>query len=545
MRSVLALACLSVAFPAFADDFNLNGKVSRAVIFAEGASITRTAPVDLPVGRHRLTLMVREELPEIRFEGSGSIAVLAREEQERITVPATKNADVLALEAAYDAARLALARYQERIDAVTARQSAAQMRLDFLAGLASGKGGEKPLEATSLLDVLTLVDGPTQDALAVVAKAKTDLVAMERQKTELKEKMEQARVALERGTAPDVDYTPLVLDVNVTAPFSGQLIAEGLHRREMSWRPVYEAELIQKGDKGNLLLHRKAAISNYSAEAWQDVELVLSTARISDATETWEPEPQLLGLIDPETVASLRRKTRQYSQAEVEPAMAPMVEALKQDGFARNELRGQTVVFNLGTGNALGWNTEYKLFDLDQISIPVDLYAMANAASDDVAFLYTDMTNETGGVILEGQARLYRDGALIGDMTMPLVYPGAETHLGLGKLLGVQIEHNVLNAMDGESGFISSSSETTRDVQTVITSRLDYPITLKLLDVVPTSENEDLVISMNASPKPVETNRNGKRGVLEWQLNLQPDTKQTVNFSYKMQWPKGQMPVDH
>ncbi len=545
MRSILALACFSVAFPAFADDFDLNGKISRAVIFSEGASITRTAPVNLPVGRHRLTLMVREELPEIRFEGSGSIAILAREAQERITVPAAKNTEVLALEAAYDAARLALARYQEQVDAVLARQSAAQMRLDFLAGLATGKGGKKPLEAASLLDVLTLVDSQAQDALAVVAKAKTDLVAMKRQKTELKENMEQARVALERSTAPDVEYTPLVLDVNVTAPFSGQLIAKGLSRGETSWRPVYEVELIQKGDKGDLLLHRKAAISNYSTEAWQDVELVLSTARILEATETWEPQPQLRGLIDPKTMPSLRRKTLQYAQEDPEPVIAPMVQAMESDGLARNELRGQTVVFNLGAGNTLGWNTEFKLFDLDRISIPVNLYAMANAASDDVAFLYTDMTNETGGVILEGQARLYRDGALIGDMTMPLIYPGAEAHLGLGKLLGVQIEHNVLNAMDGESGFITSSSEQTREVQTVITSRLDYPITLKLLDVVPTSENEDLVISMDASPLPVEKNRNGKRGVLEWQLDLQPNEKYTVNFSYKMQWPKGKIPVDH
>jgi uncharacterized protein (TIGR02231 family) len=545
MRSILALACLSVAFPAFADDFDLNGKISRAVIFAQGASITRTAPVNLPVGRHRLTLMVREEFPEIRFEGSGSIAMLAREAQERITVPAAKTADVQTLEAAYDAARLALAQYQEQINAVTARQSAAQMRMDFLAGLATGKGGKKPLEATSLLDILALVDSQTQDALSVVAKAKTDLVAMERRKKELKEKMEQARVALEHGTAPDVEYTPLVLDVSVTEPFAGQLVSEGLYQSEISWRPVYEVELVQQGDKGNLLLNRKAAIRNYSNEGWHNVELVLSTARISDATETWEPQPQLRGLIDPKAMPSLRRKALQYAQEDPEPVIAPMVQAMESDGLARNELRGQTVVFNLGAGNALGWNAQFKLFDLDQVSIPVDLYAMANAASDDVAFLYTDMTNETGGVILEGQARLYRDGALIGDMTMPLIYPGAETHLGLGKLLGVQIEHHVLNAMDGESGFITSSSEQTREVQTVITSRLDYPITLKLLDVVPTSENEDLVISMDASPQPAEKNRNGKRGVLEWQLNLQPKTKHTVNFSYKMQWPKGKTPVDH
>ncbi len=544
MRSVLALACLSVAFPAFAEDFDLNAPVSRAVIFAEGASITRTAKVDLPVGRHRLTLLVREDLPEIRFEGSGTVAVIAREAQERITVPATKTAEVTALEAAYDAARLELARYQEQIKTVAARQAAAQMRLDFLRGLTSGKTGEKPLSAVELLDTLAIVDAQAQDALAIVAKAKTDLVAMERHKTELKAKLEQAQVALNAGMQPDVEYTPLILDVEVKSPFSGQVIAEGLRRGEMSWRPVYEAELIQQGDKGNLVLNRKAAISNYSAEAWQNVELVLSTARISDATETWEPQPQLRGLIDPKAMVSLRRKTASYGAAP-EPAMAPVVEAIQADAARGNELHGQTVVFNLGGGNALGWNTEFKLFDLDRISLPVDLYAMANAATDDVAFLYTDMTNETGGVILGGQARLYRDGALIGDMTMPLVYPGAEAHLGLGKLLGLQIEHNVLNAMDGESGFITSSSEKIREVQTLVTSRLDYPITLKLLDVVPTSENEDLLITMRANPKPVEKNRNGLRGVLEWQLDMQPATKHTVNFSYKMQWPKGQMPVGH
>lgn len=543
MRSVLAFACLSVAFPVVAEDFNLKAQVSSAVIFGQGARVTRTAKVDLPTGQHRLTLMVREELPEIRFEGSGEIALIAREAQERITVPAVKTAKIKALEAAYDAARLALMQYQEQVETLTARQTAAQMRLDFLHGLATAKNGEKPLDAVALLDLISLVDRQAQDALTVVSRVKTELVTLERQRTELKDKVEQARVALERGTPPDVAYTPLILDVVVKNRFSGQLKTEGLARGEMGWHPVYEVELVQDGDTGHLLLNRKAAISNYSAEAWQNVELVLSTARISDATETWEPQPQLRGLIDPAAVSSLRRKSVPYSRADSELAMAPVVKVVEQNGFVQNELQGQTVVFNLGVGNRLGWNTQSKLFDLDQISLPVDLYAMANAANDDVAFLYTDMTNETGGVILQGQAQLYRDGALIGDMMMPLVYPGAEANLGLGKLLGLQIEHNVLNDMDGESGFISSSSETTREVQTLITSRLDYPITLKLLDVVPTSENEDLVVSMRASPKPVETNRNGKRGVLEWQLDMQPGTKHTVNFSYKMQWPKGKMPV--
>lgn len=537
MRPLLTLACIFLASPVLAKDFTLDSPVGSAIIFNQGASVTRTAETTLPVGRHRLTLMIREELPDIRFEGSGEIALIARETQEPLTLPAPKTAAVRNLEAAFDTARAALAQSREAMDKVRARQATARMRLDFLQMLVSDTSG-KPIDPEAMQGIVTLVDSQAEAAFAVVSKAKTDLLTLERRHQELKDALARARDALERGTPPEVTYTPLVLDVNVSVPFKGRVLINGLQRGNVGWHPVYEVNLVQNGNKGTLELHRKAAVSNYGEEGWLDVALTLSTASVNSATRTQEPKPQLRGLRDP---AQNLRKTASapYSRAESVPAVAPavMAEAVG-DAFGGTELRGQTVVFRLGSGNDLSWNTENKLFDLDRISIPVDLYAMANAAADDVAYLYTDLTNETGGILLAGNGRLYRDGALVGDMNIPLIYPGAEANLGLGTLLGLQIEHNILNAKEGESGFISSSTETSREVQTLVTSRLDYPITLKLLDVLPTSENEGLVITMRASPKPVDKNRNGKRGVLEWQLDMQPGTKHTVSFSYKMQWPK-------
>ena len=275
-------------------------------------------------------------------------------------------------------------------------------------------------------------------------------------------------------------------------------------------------------------------IETDNTESWNGVGVVLSTASFGGGTQTYEPHSQLRGLRDPKQVRAMAKRVQTMAVAP-----APMLESLGDSIEQRGPiLQGQTLLFDLGKTNDLHWNVNYKQFALDSFSFPVELYGLANAKNDRTAFLYADFTNETGGIILRGHGLLYRDGALISEITLAQMTPGAETSIGFGPLLGMQIKHNILSTMDGESGFITSSTETERKFETVVSSKLDYSITLKLLDVVPTSENEDLVITMQASPNPSEKNRKGQRGVLEWALDMPAHSETTVKFSYQMKWPK-------
>jgi len=87
---------------------------------------------------------------------------------------------------------------------------------------------------------------------------------------------------------------------------------------------------------------------------------------------------------------------------------------------------------------------------------------------------------------------------------------------------------------------ITSSNAREVRYETAIESYLDYAIELRVQDVIPTSESEDLVIKEVVSPRPDERDIDGKRGVIGWNLSVKPGSRQTLGIGYDMVWPSDQ-----
>ena len=64
---------------------------------------------------------------------------------------------------------------------------------------------------------------------------------------------------------------------------------------------------------------------------------------------------------------------------------------------------------------------------------------------------------------------------------------------------------------------------------------------VELRDRVPFSEQEDLKITYAADPSPDLEAVDDKRGVLQWNIEMEPGNQASVNTSFKMTWPEGQI----
>ncbi|MEJ6707702.1 MAG: DUF4139 domain-containing protein [Amylibacter sp.] len=319
----------------------------------------------------------------------------------------------------------------------------------------------------------------------------------------------------------------------------------------MRWFPTYTAELAQDGASSKLLLHREALVSVGSAgskplDDWGAVDITLSTTNLSERTETYIPYPNIQTLIDANHLRKTKSVSGSYNRLELSQDEAgspePVVATLEMNSSGVS-FAGQTLLFTIGGKSNIDWATEFSSFNIDTLTFDLDLYAMANAANDQTAYLYTDLKNETGGVLLAGPVKLHHDGRLIGQTNLPQLVPNQDEPIGLGPLYGVQLKRDTLSVEEGDSGFITSKSEVNRSYRTTLTSSLGYDMPVKLLDLNPTSENEDLVIHMDANPRPTDENRDGKRGVLVWEFDLASGDTKTVNFGYQMKWPSGQTPI--
>ncbi|WGI22172.1 mucoidy inhibitor MuiA family protein [Amylibacter sp. IMCC11727] len=558
MRTLLAGLMITTALPAFADTFEPDTNVTAALITGAGGVVTYSADVELPAGRHTVIVHLPRQnwgksVLDTRFGDTNAVRIISQAAGTDFATPVIRppSAEELSAQAALEAAIAKQRSFEQDYEAKQADLTAAQTQLQLLQVTAETGFGtpDAGLNAEQILAVAQALGDTTKQASLALAQAKTNLLAMEPQRKALRKAVTEARETL-ASVQPEshVELIQITTDIDVASPQSVTIEFDNLETA--SWQPYYVAELDQDGDTGVLQLHRKANIfvgnqGEKPLDDWANVNVTLSTANLADQIGTRIPQSDLRTLVDEARL----RKTKSISGASYEANRRVMGDALAEPVIETQEesaigvsFSGQTLLFNLGT-NAVDWKTESTSFNIDTLTFDLDLYAMANAAQDENPFLYTDLKNETGGVLLSGPVSLHRDGTLIGDTYLPQLVPNQDEPVGLGPLYGIQLKRDILSVEEGDSGFITSKSEINRSFRTTLISSLSYDMPVKLLDVIPTSENEDLVIRMDASPRPSDENRKGKRGVLVWDLNLGAGDTEIVNFGYQMKWPSGQVPV--
>ena len=60
-----------------------------------------------------------------------------------------------------------------------------------------------------------------------------------------------------------------------------------------------------------------------------------------------------------------------------------------------------------------------------------------------------------------------------------------------------------------------------------------------LRDAVPYSEQDDLQVSLTAVPEPTRRDRDGARGIVEWDLSVPAGAEQEVVMETTLRWPSG------
>lgn len=561
MRFLVPLALLPL--PAFAETLPLDARVEAALITGNGGVVTYGADVTVPKGRHMLTLRLpldaradEAAITDIRLPDG--LTLVAQTFARTRVAPADRvlTDRQTAARQARIAAQEALGRHQAETAAIEASVRAAglQVTLAEAAAKAGLSTGSSAPSAEDLASVATQIAAMTVAAESERARLQLQLKMLQPETARLELALRQARAREDAAIAEAVQPSGLLtLTVDADTGAAGRVAID--NREPVNWRPAYAFDLMRDGAQGTMQIHRQAIVS-YAAHSygefveplyqWSDISLTLTTADLSARTDAAIPLPRPMRLIDKPSASRVSGGYAKSSALDVTgaPMPEPLIEMRAEDAAARGVSHsGQTVVFALGDGQTLDRYSDSATFDIDTVSIPVPLYAMANAATDSHAYLYADLENTSPGIILSGRGLLRVNDAVVGTISLPTLLPGQQEPLGLGPLYGLRIDRSTLSVQEGEGGLISARTDLEQRYRTVATSALDHAIDLHLLDVVPTSENEDLRIALTTRPTPATESRDGKRGVIEWVLPMAPGAEQTVEFGYRMQWPGDKLPM--
>ena len=548
LRPLLTTSLIALCAPAFADSFTGAAKVDRVTIYPGLATVTRQVVLDLPAGQHEITVpglpegLMTQGLRLAAPQGAQIGAVNLAHDR----LPVTPDQTTPEVQAAKDdVARLedVLRQHDADIAQIRLRVAAADEQIAFLQSLSQASAGEA-LSANGIDDIRALaqmVGAETLTAREAAFAAEQDALAAERAREDDATALRDAQRALAALIAPAKEGTVLTFSVAVVE--AGEVVIDvSTQEGFANWAPVYDMRLTT-GDAPSLDLDRAVVISQDSGQDWMDVKLVLSTARPGEQiapSGVWAPLRQIVSEEELEREKLARDMSDRMAGSIALMEEAPMaVTAFAQPVMPVANFNGAAVTYTYPGRVNIRNGVEDLRLPLDTLSFDAQVWAEAAPSRDSIAYRVAEFTNGTQELLLPGTALMFADGTMIGFSELPLVAAGADMQMGFGPLDGIILNRMTPNRSEGDRGVFTSTNELKEEAVISVENLTGQDWDVLLRDAVPYSEQDDLEVSVTASPSVTRTNPEGQRGILEWDLSVPAGEKQVINLDYTLTWPGG------
>lgn len=560
MRAALAAGLLLavLATPALAADVTAPSEIDAVTVFPQGAEVTRIARVKIEAGNH---VVIVRDLPSgllldsIRVQGEATGALeLGAVDSRVFYLSEIQNAEYLASERK---------RLEDELQKLVDRQTAlndeiamAEQQRQFVINLAQLPTKPDPEKGTlrTVEDwngIFALVGDKIGD---INRRNQASRIALR----DLEKQIADVQGQLNRQPGQEEERTEVKINVAADQALEATLRIR-YQVAAANWSPLYDARLDTGDEKEEpkLTLVRRALVAQGSGEDWTNVALTLSTTRPGSGTAA----PEIASLIvdfEPDMVAMAKKRKLNVGDEEMDGALmdaapqstmeeaqavggapAPAAPVEAKEGYANVINTAFQAIYVITDRQTVKSNEGQKRVQIDVKTFAPTLSIRTVPKLSDVAYLYAKMTLESGALLLPGQTSLFRDGVFVGRGELPQLAGGEDHELGFGSDDKVRVKFTTLDRSTGETGIISSSSVETQRFKTTVKNLHSRPVTVTVFDHLPVSANEDIQVALTSNSTPATAqNVEDKRGVLSWELKLEPEQEQEINFGYQVSWPK-------
>lgn len=538
--SLVVLTALAAA-EVRAADVDARSAVDAVTVYPDGASVTRLVTLDLPAGDNTAVL---KDFPStldpssLRVEGEagGKLTIGSIDARPPRAAPPVNFPE---LDKRIETLKDERVNLQGVIDAATARRKFAERFAETSPTGIGDKGEARPI-------------AEWRAAFAAVAEevASADSAIRDAERKQRELDREIARLESDRSAKP-----PARLEVRIdlaAAAATRATLKVTYSVRNARWMPIYDARLDTgaKDRKPALELVRRAEITQSTGEDWSNVALGVSTVRLSRGGSAPELNtlvvqyPQPMRPLGAGSVSELARPAPMLRSA---PSSSAAKAADAQE--VRERADEQQAVADIGDFQAtyriqgrvsVGASEGAKSLRIASSMIAPDLTIRAAPVVDPTAFLEASFKQAEDAPLLPGRVAIYRDGTFVGRGKIASAGKDDTVRLGFGADDKIKIERSVLKRNEGSAGLIVTTSKTDeRAFKTTVRNGHDFPIRIAIVDQLPVSENEDIVVEMLPSTTPpTATNLRDRRGVLEWAFEARAGEVKDINFAWRVRWPK-------
>lgn len=546
-RLFLTTSVIALSAPAYADTITGQARVDSVTIYPGLATVTRQVTLDLPEGQHEVLV---PGLPQalgsdgLRIAAPGQVRVGAVNLAfDRLPVtPDQASTAVQAARAEVERLEDVLRERDVAIAEIRLRVQAAEDQIAFLQSLSQASAGDN-LSTAAISDIQALAQMVGTEILALRSTA---FVAEQEAQDAIRARqddvdaLDDARRALDAVLAPEEQGS--VLTFTVEAAAAGEVTFDISTTENLAnWAPVYDMHLTT-GDAPRVDIDRAVVVSQNTGQDWQDVQLILSTARPGEQIAPGGAWAQLRRIIsqadlDRENAAAMGAADMMTLQRNGPMLSAPMMEA--SPVTAKADFSGAAVTYVYPTRVTIRNGVEDLRLPLDELTFDADVWAEATPMSDANAYRMAEFTNTSDEILLPGPVMVQADGTMVGFSYLPLLAAGAEMDMGFGPLDGLRLTRITPNRSEGDVGVFSSANQLVEQTVLSVENLTGQAWRVLLRDAVPYSEQDDLDVSVTASPEVTRRDPEGQRGIVEWDLSVPAGAKQEVTLDYTLRWPSG------
>ena len=563
MRLILAatLTIFAASAAVAADSPGSGSAIDAVTVFPDGAEITRIVHVKLSAGDQTIVL---KDLPasllgdsvRIQGEAAGKVEIGSVDTRQFFPSEEDKGSGDDARKKLQDDLQALLDKQAGHDAAIAAAKIQTQL-IDNLAKLPlrAPAGGAAPAPDPDWGQVFTLIGQRLADANKTIAESEAAKRDTAKQIAELQRQLNQQQ-------QPQDKRTEVTVHVNAASPLEATLRVR-YQVPAAQWYPVYDARL-ETGDGANapqLVLIRRANVSQQTGEAWENVQLALSTTRPGAGTSAPELVPLSVDFSDPNVVVGYSqrldslKKMRQSAPNMPAGKLTNTAPAAAAQAVAAQEPAADAIEQQRATTIATAFQAVYALTDrqtvksgvgdkrvlIDSKALEPQLNVRAVPKFSETAFLYAKYKLDADSLLLPGAVSLFRDGVFVGQGQIEQLIGGEEQELGFGADDKVRIKFANLGRKAGETGLISTSKTDTQSFKITVKNLHARPIAVRILDQIPVAANEQIKVQiLPDTVPPTVRDVDDKRGLLAWDLKLDAGHSQEMAFGYLVSWPNGQ-----
>ncbi|HBX65695.1 MAG TPA: hypothetical protein DEG32_05905, partial [Balneolaceae bacterium] len=302
--------------------------------------------------------------------------------------------------------------------------------------------------------------------------------------------------------------------------------------RNAGWKPSYDI----RGTDINapLSLNYKAGIYQNTGVDWENVSLTVGSGNPSLNSTLPEINPHFIGfrenqVIQTKQVAYEEMAMPSYSDGvnlEAEMALNPVTR------FNQNQT---TFSYTIETPYSVPSNGKEYTVEFRKEELPAKYIYATIPRFSEKAYLTASINDWNEFDLIPGQASIYFDNAYVGSTSISTDSFEDSLQVSLGVDQGINVKRKKLREYS-ENTFFGNKVEENYTWEINLRNNKDTEISINVKDLIPISNNEDIVVEkINLSKGDI----NDETGIITWFVQLDPGQSKSIKFSYRLRYPKG------